>query len=123
MVFHSFSRVLFLIKSVRYSTSAGTIKNFEQFSNEIAFDKTSIKSKTEWLVPKSPIKSKIDNSKLPEPTKIDAKTIILLEKLSLVNCANKEGINTLESAIAFADKIQQIDTEGVTPLVTVLEDM
>ena len=116
-------RALFFIRSVRYSTSVGTIKNFERSSNEAVVAKTPIKSKTEWLVPKSPVKSKIDAGKLPEPTKIDEKTIVLLEKLSLVNCANKEGINTLESAIAFADKIQQINTEGVTPLVTVLEDM
>ncbi|XP_025837211.1 glutamyl-tRNA(Gln) amidotransferase subunit C, mitochondrial-like [Agrilus planipennis] len=74
------------------------------------------------LVPKKSVQSKIDSRKLPPRTKIDVDTIALLERLSLVNCANRQGIETLEEAIAFADRIQQIDTEGVQPLVTVLED-
>ncbi|GJQ72455.1 hypothetical protein Trydic_g3530 [Trypoxylus dichotomus] len=49
-------------------------------------------------------------------------TITLLERLSLVDCANREGIETLEAAIEFADQIHQVDTTGVEPLVTVLED-
>lgn len=75
------------------------------------------------LVPKNPVSSKIDPTKLPEKTRIDADTIALLERLSLVDCANKEGIATLEAAIEFADQIQQVDTTGVEPLVTVLEDV
>ncbi|XP_068915448.1 glutamyl-tRNA(Gln) amidotransferase subunit C, mitochondrial [Tenebrio molitor] len=75
-----------------------------------------------FLVPQKPVKSKIDPNKLPPRTKIDADTIALLERLSLVDCANKQGIETLEEAIAFADQIQQVDTTNVEPLVTVLED-
>lgn len=74
------------------------------------------------LVPIKVVPSKIDKNKLPARTKIDASTIALLEKLSLVDCANKEGIRTLEEAIAFADHIQQVDTTGVDPLITPLED-
>lgn len=74
------------------------------------------------LVPLRPVSSKIDRSKLPARTKIDANTIEHLERLSLVDCANKQGIQTLEDAIAFADQILQVDTEGIEPLVTVLED-
>lgn len=75
-----------------------------------------------YLVPRQPIKSKIDLSKLPPKTRIDAETIALLERLSLVDCANKEAIETLEDAIAFADQIHQVDTNNVDPLITVLED-
>lgn len=75
------------------------------------------------IVPTKVVPSKIDKNKLPPRTKIDANTIALLEKLSLVDCANKEGILTLEEAIAFADQIQQVDTTGVDPLITPLEDM
>ncbi|XP_044253332.1 glutamyl-tRNA(Gln) amidotransferase subunit C, mitochondrial [Tribolium madens] len=77
---------------------------------------------TQSLVPKAPTRSKIDRDKLPPRTSIDAKTIALLERLSLVDCANKQGIETLEGAIAFADQIQQVDTSNIEPLVTVLED-
>lgn len=75
------------------------------------------------LVPSKPYQSRIDPQKLPSKTKIDADTIALLERLSLVDCANKKGIETLEAAIEFANQIQQVDTTGVEPLVTVLEDL
>ncbi|KAF5288461.1 hypothetical protein FQR65_LT02113 [Abscondita terminalis] len=74
------------------------------------------------LVPLKPIPSKIDQTKLPPRTKIDANTIAHLERLSLVDCANKKGIETLEDAIAFADQILQVDTKGIEPLITPLED-
>lgn len=79
-------------------------------------------AKNRFIVPQQPEPSKIDLSKLPPRTKIDAETIAHLERLSLVDCANKQGIETLEEAVAFADQILQVDTEGVQPLVTVLED-
>lgn len=53
---------------------------------------------------------------------IDNDTIELLEKLSLVDCVNKEDIKTLEAAIDFADQIFEVDTKDVVPLITVLED-
>lgn len=77
----------------------------------------------EYLVPQKPVKSKIDLNKLPPRTSIDASTIAHLERLSLVDCANKQGIETLEEAIAFADQILDVNTEGVQPLITVLEDL
>ncbi|RZC41172.1 KTI12 -like protein [Asbolus verrucosus] len=83
---------------------------------------TKITQNTRFLVPQNPVKPKIDPNKLPPKTKIDADTIALLERLSLVDCANRQGIETLEEAIAFADQIQQVDTTNVEPLVTVLED-
>ncbi|KAJ8975494.1 hypothetical protein NQ317_016370 [Molorchus minor] len=66
---------------------------------------------------------KIDLLKLPPKTTIDADTIALLERLSLVDCANKKGIETLEAAIEFADQILQVDTTNIEPLITVLEDI
>lgn len=55
-------------------------------------------------------------------SRVDAQTIALLERLSLVDCANRQSIETLEAAIEFADEITLIDTTGVTPLVTLAED-
>ena len=48
----------------------------------------------------------IDESLLPPPTKIDAKTITILERQSLVDFANEEGVRTLEAAIRFADQVR-----------------
>lgn len=57
-----------------------------------------------------------------ERTKVDSNTIALLERLSLVKCDTDEGVKILEDSIAFADKILHIDTTGVEPLYTVLEN-
>ncbi len=45
-----------------------------------------------------------------------------LERLALVDFGNKEGIDRLEAAIAFADQLESVDTTGIEPLYTVLED-
>ncbi|XP_039436307.1 glutamyl-tRNA(Gln) amidotransferase subunit C-1, mitochondrial [Culex pipiens pallens] len=57
------------------------------------------------------------------PTRIpvDAQTVQLLERLSLVDLDSAEAHRTLEDAIEFASQILSIDTEGVEPLYTVLE--
>ncbi|KAG8247647.1 hypothetical protein J6590_056430 [Homalodisca vitripennis] len=54
--------------------------------------------------------------------KIDFDTINHLERLSLVNFGNVKGIEILESSIAFANQLFKIDTTGVKPLTTVLEN-
>ncbi|KAF6199148.1 hypothetical protein GE061_007173 [Apolygus lucorum] len=72
------------------------------------------------LVPDKPVVP--DRSKLPEPTRIDAHTIEQLERNSLVDFGNEEGIRIVEEAIRFADQLSLVDTEGVEPLTSVLED-
>ena len=59
--------------------------------------------------------------KIPE-AKIDLETIRQLERLSLVDFANVTGIDRLESAINLADRIRNVNTDGVEPLYSVLED-
>lgn len=80
---------------------------------------TNIFTKTESKVPQKPIKVDIPS---PIPIKVDEETISLLEHLSLVDCGNKKGIETLEDAILFADRILHVNTDGVEPMYTVLED-
>lgn len=75
-----------------------------------------------YLVPTKPVESKVNLKLLPPKTQIDPTSIALLERLSLVDCANKQGIQILEDAIEFADQILQVNTTGVEPLITVLED-
>ncbi|KAI5651778.1 glu-tRNAGln amidotransferase C subunit domain-containing protein [Phthorimaea operculella] len=59
-----------------------------------------------------------------EQTKVnvDKNTIALLERLSLVKFDSEEGVKVLEDSIAFADKILHINTDGVQPLYSVLEN-
>ena len=73
-------------------------------------------------IPSTPVVNTIEEKNLPPRTKIDQETIELLERLSLVDFANKKGIDRLEDAIRFADQIRVIDTTGVEPMITVLED-
>ncbi|XP_077299309.1 glutamyl-tRNA(Gln) amidotransferase subunit C, mitochondrial [Arctopsyche grandis] len=63
----------------------------------------------------------LSNEPAPNKITIDEHIIAHLESLSLVNCANKEGIKILEDAILFAQKVLNINTDGVLPLYTVLE--
>ena len=72
-------------------------------------------------VPKTPIYHNIDN-KSHETTRIDTKTIEHLEHLSLVDFANRAGIERLQEAIRFADQILHIDTSKVDPLITVVHE-
>lgn len=60
--------------------------------------------------------------KSSQGTRISEETIKHLERLSLVDFANQRGIARLEEAINFADKLEAVDTAGVEPLVTVLEN-
>ncbi|XP_044760101.1 glutamyl-tRNA(Gln) amidotransferase subunit C, mitochondrial [Coccinella septempunctata] len=66
--------------------------------------------------------NKIWNNKPQDPVKIDRETVNLLERLSLVDCANEKSLKLIENAVNFASVIHSVDTEGVEPLVTVLED-
>ncbi|GLH02937.1 Glutamyl-tRNA(Gln) amidotransferase subunit C, mitochondrial, partial [Gryllus bimaculatus] len=69
-----------------------------------------------------PVTPSIYTSKLPPRTNIDQRTIEQLERISLVDFANERGIERLEEAIAFADQICAVDTTGVEPMTSVLEN-
>ena len=45
-----------------------------------------------------------------------------LERLSLVEFGNKQGIERLATAIRFADTLLHVDTSDVEPMTSVLED-
>lgn len=73
-------------------------------------------------IPATPIYTEPDEEKLPNKTVIDRETIEHLERLSLVNFGNEDGVRIVENAIRFADRIFEVDTKGIEPLITVLED-
>ena len=53
---------------------------------------------------------------------IDPATIEHLERISLVDFASVEGIQRLEEAVKLAEIVRQVDTSGVQPLYSILED-
>merc|ERR1712243_150898 len=53
---------------------------------------------------------------------IDSTTIEHLEGISLVDFANVRGIERLEEAVKLADVIRTVDTSGVEPMYSVLEE-
>lgn len=72
-------------------------------------------------VPNHP-QANLDLTRLPPETKIDQETIQQLESISLVKFGNETGIKIVEEAIRFADQITLLNTEGVEPMVSVLEE-
>ena len=60
--------------------------------------------------------------KYPGKITITEENIAHLERLSLVDFANVEGIRRLEEAIEFAQPIKEVNTEGIEPMYTVLDD-
>uniref|UniRef100_A0A2K6UTD7 Glutamyl-tRNA(Gln) amidotransferase subunit C, mitochondrial n=2 Tax=Saimiri boliviensis TaxID=27679 RepID=A0A2K6UTD7_SAIBB len=54
--------------------------------------------------------------------RITAEVIEHLERLALVDFGSREAVARLEKAIAFADRLRALDTDGVEPMESVLED-
>ncbi|EDM13889.1 similar to Putative protein 15E1.2 (predicted), isoform CRA_b [Rattus norvegicus] len=60
---------------------------------------------------------------VPEGTdRVSAAVVEHLERLALVNFSSREAVDRLEKAVAFADQLHAVDTDGVEPLESVLED-
>lgn len=45
-----------------------------------------------------------------------------LEHLALVDFRDAEGVERLQKAIQFADQLHEVNTDGVEPMDSVLED-
>ncbi|XP_028270628.1 glutamyl-tRNA(Gln) amidotransferase subunit C, mitochondrial [Parambassis ranga] len=73
-------------------------------------------------VPKAATWKPISEDQLPPPTKIPADLVDKLERLALVDFRTKQGLACLEKAIRFADQLHIVDTSGVEPMDSVLED-
>ncbi|XP_033747823.1 glutamyl-tRNA(Gln) amidotransferase subunit C, mitochondrial-like [Pecten maximus] len=73
-------------------------------------------------VPSAPTWIEIEEDKLPKTPELTTDDIDLLERLSLVEFNNKAGVDRLTKVIHAANKLYMVDTDGVEPLDTVLED-
>ena len=76
-------------------------------------------------IPQSPV-SQPQNAeaegKSRDTVTIDPATIEHLERISLVDFANVRGIERLEEAIDLAQAVVEVDTRGVEPLYSILEE-
>ncbi|XP_047417557.1 glutamyl-tRNA(Gln) amidotransferase subunit C, mitochondrial [Sciurus carolinensis] len=54
--------------------------------------------------------------------RITAEVIEHLERLALVDFGSREAVVRLEKAVAFADRLRAVNTDGVEPMESVLED-
>ncbi|XP_074495900.1 glutamyl-tRNA(Gln) amidotransferase subunit C, mitochondrial-like [Sebastes fasciatus] len=57
-----------------------------------------------------------------QPAHIPADLVDKLERLALVDFRTKEGLACLEKEIRFVDQLHVVDTSGVEPMDSVLED-
>lgn len=73
-------------------------------------------------VPEVPTWELVPEDQLPPPAHIPADLVDKLERLALVDFRTKEGLACLEKAIRFADQLHVVDTSGVEPMDSVLED-
>ncbi|KAM4577795.1 glutamyl-tRNA(Gln) amidotransferase subunit C, mitochondrial [Fundulus diaphanus] len=73
-------------------------------------------------VPEVPTWEPAPEEQLPPPTKIPVDLVDKLERLALVDFRTKQGLECLEKAIRFADQLHVVDTSGVEPMDSVLED-
>ncbi|KAL5016206.1 hypothetical protein ScPMuIL_005795 [Solemya velum] len=73
-------------------------------------------------VPDKPTWIPINPLQLPEVPPLDKELINHLERLSLVEFNNVAGVERLAKAIESANQLYMVNTDGVEPLDSVLED-
>ncbi|XP_016157796.1 PREDICTED: glutamyl-tRNA(Gln) amidotransferase subunit C, mitochondrial isoform X4 [Ficedula albicollis] len=54
--------------------------------------------------------------------KVSVEVLEHLEQLALVDFRDSEGVERLQKAIQFADQLHEVNTDGVEPMDSVLED-
>uniref|UniRef100_A0A3Q3B016 Glutamyl-tRNA(Gln) amidotransferase subunit C, mitochondrial n=1 Tax=Kryptolebias marmoratus TaxID=37003 RepID=A0A3Q3B016_KRYMA len=57
-----------------------------------------------------------------DPAAVPADLVDKLERLALVDFRTKQGLACLEKAVRFAGQLHAVDTSGVEPMDSVLED-
>ncbi|XP_061117460.1 glutamyl-tRNA(Gln) amidotransferase subunit C, mitochondrial [Conger conger] len=73
-------------------------------------------------VPQAPTWEPASEHQLPPPTQVPTDLVDKLERLALVDFRNQDAVACLEKAIRFADQLHVVNTDGVEPMDSVLED-
>ncbi|KAM6051578.1 glutamyl-tRNA(Gln) amidotransferase subunit C, mitochondrial [Theristicus caerulescens] len=58
----------------------------------------------------------------PPQQEVTVEVLDHLERLALVDFRDAEGVERLQKAIGFADQLHEVNTDGVEPMDSVLED-
>lgn len=75
-----------------------------------------------FKVPPQPTWHSITEDDLPPAQALDDELTEHLQRLALVDFSNQEAVDRLSKAIRFADQLSLVDTIGVEPMDSVLED-
>ncbi|XP_009329144.1 PREDICTED: glutamyl-tRNA(Gln) amidotransferase subunit C, mitochondrial [Pygoscelis adeliae] len=62
------------------------------------------------------------NQRVPADQKATVEVLDHLEHLALVDFRDAEGVERLQKAIQFAEQLHEVNTDGVEPMDSVLED-
>lgn len=73
-------------------------------------------------MPQTPTWEPVLDNQLPLATTVSSDLVDKLERLALVDFRTKQGLDCLEKAIRFADQLHVVDTSGIEPMDSVLED-
>lgn len=73
-------------------------------------------------IPDKPQWKEINPKDLPSVPELSVEMINHIERLSLVEFNNRAGVERLVSAIEYANQLHVVDTDGVEPMYSVLED-
>ncbi|XP_041457461.1 glutamyl-tRNA(Gln) amidotransferase subunit C, mitochondrial-like [Lytechinus variegatus] len=101
--------VIHIISRFARSHSEPVARRF--FCNKYTTSNSKIPEKPQWR-----------DTKQKEKVKVDPQTIENLERLALVNFNSSAGVERLEHAITLAEQLDDVDTTGVKPMASVLED-
>ncbi|XP_075574931.1 glutamyl-tRNA(Gln) amidotransferase subunit C, mitochondrial [Pelecanus crispus] len=85
-----------------------------------------------WAAPTAPVASPAQvpprpawwhgRQRPPPQQKVTVEVLDHLERLALVDFRDAEGVERLQKAIQFADQLHEVNTDGVEPMDSVLED-
>ncbi|XDV21218.1 hypothetical protein PO909_026357 [Leuciscus waleckii] len=104
------------------SALSATVSASRTSWSRLTLKRESSNSACDSKVPQIPSWEPIDENQLPPSTRVSPDLVDKLERLALVDFGSKEGVDCLEKAIQFADQLHIINTEGVDPMDSVLED-
>lgn len=112
------------------ANNVSSVVNVGQIQNRHSFLRNHIANVTRQFgsqphnskVPEFPTWEPVPEDQLPPPAQISPDLVDKLERLALVDFRTKEGLACLEKAIRFADQLHVVDTSGVEPMHSVLEE-
>ncbi|XP_061866316.1 glutamyl-tRNA(Gln) amidotransferase subunit C, mitochondrial [Colius striatus] len=77
-----------------------------------------------WQVPaaRAALSARAGEPRPPPQHRVTVDVLDHLEHLALVDFRDAEGVQRLQKAIQFADQLHEVNTDGVEPMDSVLED-